>query len=111
METFLASLFSASVLGVAVSSYLLGLVKGSWLGWRAKDREAREDIKSERRAALIAGRVQGERAALKATMADLHREYVRGRIDGRRAEIARQQRLSQRRDYQRIGLVPVVGKN
>lgn len=36
-EAFVASLFSISVAGVAVSSGLLGLVLGSWLGWNARE--------------------------------------------------------------------------
>lgn len=37
MEAFVAALFSASVVGVGISSGLLGLVLGSYLGWCARE--------------------------------------------------------------------------
>lgn len=44
-EAFLASLFSASVAGVAIASALGGLVIGSLLGWSARDSEIRRSFR------------------------------------------------------------------
>lgn len=47
-EAFLASLFSASVAGVAISAALGGLAIGTLLGWSARDAEINRSYRRAR---------------------------------------------------------------